>query len=79
MTAHARLRLQERSLSISWIEATARNPDWTEPDPRDASIERRFRAINERSGRILRVVCIETETAIRVITATFDRNARRTS
>ena len=79
LTAHARLRLLERSLSLSWIEATARNPDWVEPDPRGASIERRFRAIDERGGRILRVACIETEKAIRGITVTFDRNARRKS
>ena len=79
LTAHARLRSQERGLPLRWIEATVCNPDWTEADPRDASIQRRFRAIGEKNGRILRVACVETETTIRVITVTFDRNARRKS
>ena len=77
LTAHARVRLQERHLPLNWVEDTVRNPDWTEPDPRGANVERRFRAISERGGRILRVACVETETAIRVISVMFDRNARR--
>jgi uncharacterized DUF497 family protein len=76
-TAHARIRLQERRFDPTWVEATARNPDWTEPEPHDDALQRRFRAILQAEGRILRVVCAETETTIRVISAMFDRNARR--
>lgn len=76
LTRHAATKLSERGLRLSWIEQTARNPLWTEPEPRDSNAERRFGRIDEFGGRILRVVCVETETAIRVITATFDRGAR---
>ena len=78
-TAHARLRLRERHLAIHWVEDTAREPEWTEPDPRDPVVERRFRTIAEFGGRILRVACVETNTSIRVISVLFDRNARRKS
>lgn len=79
LTAHAQMRLRERKLKVDWIEATARNPDWTEPDPEYADAERRFRIIDEFGGRTLRAVCTETDTMIRVITVMFDRKARRKS
>ncbi|MET0220805.1 MAG: DUF4258 domain-containing protein [Tardiphaga sp.] len=79
LTAHARLRMAERKLPLAWIERTARHPDWVEPEPLAPSVERRFRAIVEFGGRILRVACVETDSEIRIITVTFDRNARRTS
>jgi hypothetical protein len=70
------VRLERRGLDRSWIEATVSEPDWREPDPSDHDVERRFRAIEEAGGRILRVACVETDNEIRVITALFDRNAR---
>jgi uncharacterized DUF497 family protein len=77
LTAHAEIRLRTRKIRPEWIEATSRDPDWTEPDPNDARLERRFRRIDEFGGRILRVVCDETGDAIRVISVMLDRNARR--
>jgi hypothetical protein len=71
------MRMQSRRVKLEWIEETVRAPDWTEPDPSDPAIERRFRAIAEAGARILRVRCVETETTIRVITALFETNARR--
>ena len=79
LTAHARVRLRSRQLNVEWVEDTARAPDWTEPEPDEPNVERRFRAIEQFGGRILRVVCVETETTIRVISVMFDRNARRKS
>ncbi len=79
ITAHARVRMHSRQVRMDWVELTVRTPDWSEPDPRDPAIERRFRAIKEFGGRILRVACIETATMIRVIRVMFDRNARRRS
>ncbi len=78
-TAHARIRVQERNLTIDWIEDTVRKPDWIDPDPRGANVERRFRAIGDAGNRILRVVCVETDTTVRVISVMFDRSARRKS
>jgi Domain of unknown function (DUF4258) len=78
-TLHGQVRTQLRRIDVRWIEATARNPDWTEPDKADPRIERRFRAIDECGGRILRLACVETDSEIRVISVMFDRNARRKS
>jgi hypothetical protein len=77
LTRHARLRIAERQLNPKWVEDAARDPDWTEPEPKDTSIERRFRRIDAFGGRFLRVACVETESTIRVISVLFDRNARR--
>jgi hypothetical protein len=75
-TAHAEVRLARRGLSREWVEAAVEAPQWWEPDPGDAAVERRFRRIDDAGGRILRVACVETGDEIRVITALFDRNAR---
>jgi Domain of unknown function (DUF4258) len=77
LTFHARVRAAERQLRIGWIEQTARHPDWAEPDANDPFVERPFRAIKVFGSRILRVACVETSSEIRVISAMFDRNARR--
>jgi hypothetical protein len=77
LTAHAQIRLRERHLDLIWVEDAARKPDWVEPEPHDVRLRRHFRVIPQAGGRILRVVCAETETTIRVISAMFDRNARR--
>jgi hypothetical protein len=75
LTVHAEHAIKERDLDRIWIERAVRKPDWREPDSSGA--ERRFRAIPERDGRILRVVCAETDTEVRVITVFLDRKARR--
>jgi hypothetical protein len=77
LTAHARTALEERGLELAWIESAARAPEWRTADPQDATLERRFRAIPERDGRVLRTVCAETDTEIRVATVFFDRRAKR--
>jgi hypothetical protein len=69
--------LQERQFDPKWIERIARDPDWIEPEPDDATLERRFGGVEEAEGRILRVVCAETETEIRILSVMFDRNARQ--
>jgi uncharacterized DUF497 family protein len=79
LTAHAVIRLEERHIPMEWVEDTARNPDWSGPDRYDPEVERRFRAIPACGHRVLRVACVETDTAIRVISVLFDRKARRPS
>ena len=74
LTVHANQVLSERHIDTAWVSQTTAQPDWRDADPSGA--ERRFKAIPERDGRILRVVCIETDNEVRVITAFFDRNAR---
>ncbi len=77
LTAHARLRLQSRGIDPRWIEMTVREPEWVERDPVDPAVERRFRTIPEFGNRVLRVASVETNSNVRVISAMFDRNARR--
>lgn len=78
-TRHAQDAVAERVLEYDWIERTVRDPEWSHPDPRRPDVMRRFRAIPEFGGRILRVACIETADEIRILTAFFDRNARKPS
>ena len=76
-TDHALDSIRDRKLDRAWAEATIRDPEWTAPDTHRPGVERRFRRIPEAEGRVLRVPVVETDDHIRVITAVFDRNARR--
>jgi hypothetical protein len=74
---HAEDAIVERELDREWIERTVRDPEWTMPDPRHPGVERRFRAIPEYGGRVLRVACYEIAAEIRIVTVFFDRDAKR--
>jgi hypothetical protein len=76
-TRHAQEKLLRPGLRREWVEDAARRPTWVEPDPFDAEVERRFKPIEEYGDRILRVAVVETPAEIRVISAFFDRGARR--
>lgn len=76
-TGHALTVLAEREISLDFVQRVASRPEWTEPDPVDPTIERRFGPIEEHGNRILRVACVETAEEIRILTAFFDRRARR--
>ena len=76
-TNHAQDAILERELDPSWIERTVRDPEWSNPDPKRPGVERRFRAIPEFGGRVLRVACLETNDEIRIVTVFFDRDARK--
>src|SRR3954447_14131884 len=52
-TIHAEDAVVERELDPVWIEAAAREPEWSRPDPRRPGVERRFRSIPEYGGRVL--------------------------
>ena len=75
-TRHAQTVMQERDLSLAWVEASFRSPEWEEPNHRPG-VRRRFRAIPEQGGPVLRVACVETDTEIRILSAFLDRRARR--
>ena len=76
LTKHAQDAITERKLDLEWIERTVNSPSWRHPDPHRLGVERRFRAIPEFGGRILRVACLETADEVRIITIFFDRDAR---
>jgi hypothetical protein len=54
------------------------HPEWREPEPSDSTLERRFGTIEEMGGRVLRVVVLPiSPTKCRIVTAFFDRGARK--
>lgn len=76
LTFHALVeRIRAYGLGMEDVERAARTPDWTEPDPRPG-VERRFLARQAASRHPLRVVVIEEEDHIRVLSAHPDRKAR---
>jgi hypothetical protein len=75
-TLHAETVISERQLDRAWIELAVREPDWQETDPLGPPTERRYRRVPECDNRIMRVICLETATEIRIITAFLDRKAR---
>jgi len=75
--AHALTAMRERELEASWVERTVHDPDWTQPDPVHPEVDRRFRTVPERDGRVLRVAVVETPEEIRIVTAFLDRGARK--
>jgi hypothetical protein len=80
LTKHAaeviQARNQARNIAIEWVEATLQTPDWVEIDPRHDDRMRAYKAIAELGGRILRVVFRQEGSAMIVITAHPDRDAR---
>ena len=77
-TWHARDALEERSIIQSqWVESCVREPDWVVADDARDGRERRFKVIKQFGDRILRVVCLENDTEIRIITVFFDRKAQK--
>ena len=76
-TGHAEDSIAERELDRGWIEEAVRQPDWSVPDPREVGVERRFKIIPAFGSRILRVACLETLAEIRILTAFFDRDAKK--
>jgi hypothetical protein len=79
LTAHAEDAILERNLDRNWVERTVWEPEWYHPDPHRPGVERRFLAIPEFGGRVLRVACLETADEIRILTVFFDRDAREPS
>jgi hypothetical protein len=76
LTAHARKVLVERQIPVEWLERALHEPILREPDPDDASLERRYRSITEFDGRVLRVVVNTSVEPVRVVSVFFDRRMR---
>ncbi len=76
LSFHTQKRIAERALALTWIEATITSPDWTAQDA-DPAPTQSFKAIKQFGGRILKVVHRPEGADILVVTAYFDRSARR--
>lgn len=73
LTEHARTVLRERAIPVEWLERTLSGPELKQPDPTDATLERRYRRIPEHGHRVLRVVVNTTVVPERVVSVYFDR------
>jgi hypothetical protein len=65
-----------RGISLAYIEAALATPDRQTSDP-DPGLTRSFKAIAEFGGRVLRVVHRPDGADVFVVTATWDRGAKR--
>jgi len=66
-----------RGISIDFIEATLVLPDKVKPDPNDPGLSRSFKSIRAFGGRVLRVVHRPEGQDVFVVTAHWDRGAKR--
>ena len=67
--------LEERNISEDWIRDTVKNPDWDTLGPDDN--RHYFKSISENGDRVLHVIMNQSVSPKRIITAFFDRKARR--
>lgn len=79
LSPHALLMMVERAIKLEWVEQVIAAPEVLVPDVKSAIRLCAFGRITDFGGRWLRVVYIETDDAIRVITAFFDRGMERRS
>jgi hypothetical protein len=77
LTKHAQQNVARDGLDPAWVEATITRPQHTDRDPADATLTRAWRRIPQRGGRVLWVVFRPAGADIVVVTAFFDRGARR--
>ena len=61
---------------MEWVERTVAEPALRSPDPHDSELERLYRPIPERGGRVLRVVVNTRVAPWRVVSVFFDRGMR---
>lgn len=78
LTQHARRVLEERAISVEWMERVLAAPAEVAPDPNDSAVHRFYREIPEFGGRTLRVAVNTNVSPWRVVSVFFDRNKRIT-
>jgi uncharacterized DUF497 family protein len=76
LTKHAHQAINERAISVEWIDRTLANPELVLPDPEDDAVERRYRKIPEFGGRVLRVAVNVAVEPNRVVSVFFDRTMK---
>ena len=75
-TRHAAHAMEERKITKDWVETVVTEPSLRTPDPNDTEVERFFRRIPERGGRVLRVAVNTRVAPWRVVSVFFDRSMR---
>jgi len=77
LTTHAWERVATGEVALEWIERTVLSPEFERTDVRRPTTTLSFRAIPEFGNRTLRVAHRPEKDDVLVITAFFDRGARR--
>ena len=77
LSKHTADEMDGRGIRLAHIEAALTSPDRVVPDPKDPLLTRSFKAIPEFGNRVLRVVYRPDGTDIFVVTAHWDRGAKR--
>ena len=75
-TRHAVHAMDERMIPREWVESAVAEPALRTSDPNDPEVERFFRPIPERGGRVLRVAVNTRVAPWRVVSVFFDRSMR---
>ena len=68
--------MQERGISLEWVERVVASIELREPDPNDPDVERFFGRVPERGDRVLRVAVNTRVFPWRVVSVFFDRGMR---
>ena len=76
LTHHAQKVLEERQIPVEWLERTLNLPELRQPDPKDATVKRRFRRIPEYGSRVLRVAVNRAVEPNRVVSVFLDRQMK---
>lgn len=77
LSAHAERVIDERAIRVEWLEHVLATPDSVRVDEEQGELVHLFGAIEAQGGRVLHVVVNRTANPRRIITAFFDRRARR--
>jgi hypothetical protein len=77
LSQHTAREMGRRGIAQAYIEAVVSGPAYTTPDPNDPTLVRAFAPVAAFGGRMLRVVYRRQGDDIFVVTATWDRGARR--
>lgn len=76
LTQHASDVMEERRISVAWMERVLGNPALIQPSLADPDLENRFDKIAEFGGRVLRVVVNTQVVPERVVSVYFDRRMK---
>jgi len=65
--------LKKRQIQVAWLERAYYTPEAIEPDPVEPDLEQRLARIQERGGRVLRVVVNVTVEPNRIVIVFLER------
>jgi hypothetical protein len=76
LTQHTRDVIEERQISIDWLERALASPTLIEASITDPELESRFAKIPEFGDRVLRVIVNTQVVPERVVSVYFDRRMK---